>query len=237
MFPFHYAAMEDAFEQAGCPVCSVLRRMEERSIFSFLYEGMMNSSERQRFVDGGGFCPKHFRVVAGLKAQSEIGNFEIGALFQSLLLRVGEGLERVAGKKHATNARERKRSTKVRRICIFCSEGLNRESGLIEAIEHLLDEEAFKQQLAEHFVCWRHSLMGWVLWRDMSKREWLLAKTRTCTTSLRHRLEASLVKQEDINENLLRRAIDDSVQFLAAMNPAKAESGYDFMRIACTHKQ
>lgn len=224
MFPFHYAAMEDAFEQAGCPVCCVLRRMEERSIFFFLYEGMTNSSERQRFVDGGGFCPKHFQVVARLKAQFEIGNFEIGALFQSLLLGVAEGLERGAGKKQATNSTRRELSANENHICIFCSEALRRESGLIEAIEHLLENAAFKRQLGEHSVCWKHSLMACSVWRDISKREWLLAGTRTCITSLRHGLEALLLKQKDLNENLSRRAIEDTVHFLAGMNPAKAKN-------------
>jgi hypothetical protein len=205
--------MEDAFEKAGCPACSVLRRVEERSIFFFLYEGMTDPTERRRFVEGGGFCPCHFRIVAGLKEKFAIGNFEIVALFGSLLQDLSEGIDWSVDKPAITlNGKKKSKSAGG---CIFCSETSEREIGLLMAIEQLLDDDEFKQQMGEHPLCWRHSLIAGNSWRDVFKRAWLLEKAGNWAASMSRHLGALLAEQDNLDKTVLRATVAKAIQFLA----------------------
>src|SRR5713226_10357112 len=86
--PFAWGAFEKALKRRGCPVCQVLREWEQRSLFSFLYEGMMSPPFCQKFLDGGGFCARHFFMVTHLGTNFwSVGAFEVANLCVPLVAK------------------------------------------------------------------------------------------------------------------------------------------------------
>lgn len=209
-FALQQAALEHAFNYHGCPICQVLCRSEERSIFFFLSEGMSSPPELERFVCSGGFCSRHYRVAAGLRSNFIVGNFELAALFRSLLNEVGEELL------------QKPTSKKDPGQCIFCSELREREEGLMRVLEYLLDNLEFKDKFCKHPICERHLRLAVSGWADRNKRIWLLDQSDSYRTWLKNDIDLALAKKEHVNERALYARTLEAIQFLAGIDPAGA---------------
>ena len=178
--PFAWGAFEKALKRRGCPVCQVLREWEQRSLFSFLYEGMMSPPFCQKFLDGGGFCARHFFMVTHLGTNFwSVGAFEVANLCVPLVAKAIMGITRSAKSRSKPRAgllfRRPARSQPIApgHGCIFCLEIRDTEQGLIGVLEKLADEEDFGRQISANGLCLRHGRKAMESWKQASKRGWL----------------------------------------------------------------
>ena len=66
---------------------------ERKGIHSFLHEGMMFPSVREKFLDGGGFCLHHFWMAKAIEEYAwQTGGFGIAILCSDLASLAGSGL-------------------------------------------------------------------------------------------------------------------------------------------------
>ncbi len=178
--PFAWGAFEAAFRRGGCGVCQVLREWEQRSLFSFLYEGMMNPAVHQRFLDGGGFCARHFWLATHLGINFwSVGAFEVANLCVPLVTQAKTKITRAGEQRARSRARllldRRPRSATISlgRDCMFCLEIKDREQGLVGILEKLAEDENFAREISANGLCLRHGHQAIEAWKQASKRGWL----------------------------------------------------------------
>lgn len=152
---------------------------ERRSIFTFLYEGMMSREVREDFLRGGGFCPIHFRLAEQIEKESwPAGGIGIAILCEQLVAQARAGIDVVARTPIRTSRWQLKRTQPVDIFvagsgCIFCRENTEREEGRVEVLEELIEDEDFSRSLSSTGLCVRHAQMALRLWKDPGKRQWL----------------------------------------------------------------
>jgi hypothetical protein len=197
--PMICAALEKAFKAGGCVLCQVLRHKEQRSLFSFLYEGMMTPGACQEFLDGGGFCARHFRLAVLVSRSEHLGLLGM-AMLCSRLVPAAEEVAEHAAKRH-------KRPIGLARskqdygvwpghACIFCRELRGTEEQLVRALEDLMDAEEFSLPLSQHGLCLRHTQLVLKGWKDEAKREWVLDVIRRYAAELTGDLKEFLRKHD-----------------------------------------
>jgi hypothetical protein len=152
---------------------------EQRSIFTFLYEGMMSREVREDFLKGGGFCPNHFRLAEQIEKESwPAGGIGIAILCEQLVAQARAGIDVVARMPNRTTRWQLKRKQPVDVFvagsgCIFCRENREREEGRVRVLEELIEDEDFSRSLSSKGLCVRHAQMALRLWKDPGKRQWL----------------------------------------------------------------
>ena len=200
LLPMVYGALEDAFELGGCVVCQALRKVEQRSLFSFLYEGMMGADARQKFVEGGGFCPRHFRLAVSMgKGSGYVGTFSIAALCQPLITSTDEMLRTSAQRQPLSRAMRKKRAApgvSPGENCVFCREGRDREQDLIGALETLREDRDAALLLKRNGLCRRHSQSAMDTWKQVDARKWLAEAIHRRTAELQKDLGEFLGKHD-----------------------------------------
>jgi hypothetical protein len=86
---FTHDLLERAMRGGGCIICGALRMSERKSIHSFLYEGMMSPLVRRRFLDGEGFCARHFAIAREIEDECwPEGGIGVAILCQDLVRQV-----------------------------------------------------------------------------------------------------------------------------------------------------
>ncbi len=141
---------------------------------------MMTPAVCQKFLAGGGFCPRHFWLAThlGLNFWS-VGAVEIANLCKPLVAEARMLLNQSKGHRRPTrlrlpwNRRTENRTGSAGHDCIFCHENRNREQGLIKVLEGLLDEEDFAHPLATNGLCLPHAQSALHAWNQSSKRKWV----------------------------------------------------------------
>ena len=89
--------LSKAFALGGCGICNAVRAAERKGIHSFLYEGMMFPFVRQQFLDGGGFCLRHFWMAKEIEDETwPTGGFGMAILCESLTHLADAGLSEIA---------------------------------------------------------------------------------------------------------------------------------------------
>jgi hypothetical protein len=195
------AALSKAFALGGCGVCNAVRAAERKGIHSFLYEGMMFPFVRQKFLDGGGFCLRHFWMAKEIEDETWLtGGFGIAILCESLTYLADAGLVEAAAV--APNARpslSKRPKANVflpGRDCMFCQDNQEKEQFLAEVLETLIDEEEFREPLASNGLCIRHGELALRIWTDQDKRKELLAQLKTRVTELADDLREFIGKRD-----------------------------------------
>lgn len=175
--------LSKAFALSGCAICNAVRAAERKGIHSFLYEGMMFPVVRQKFLDGGGFCLRHFWMAKGIEDESwATGGFGMAILCEDLVRLAEDGMADIA----AVEPNSRPALLKRREVhpfvpghnCIFCKDNRDKERFLVEVLEELIEEQEFAMPLANHGLCIRHGQLALQLWKDQGKRETLFGQLK-----------------------------------------------------------
>jgi hypothetical protein len=154
---FARAALERGLASGGCLVCSSLRQVARRYIFSFLYEGMMSGSARAQFLEGGGFCREHFWQAKAIETECWADGFGLAILCENLLARTLNDVERLPNAKHAkktfifgiekpSNGTPAKCGVIPGSGCTVCVTLKESENHYLVVLQNLLEEAQFSQQ-------------------------------------------------------------------------------------------
>ena len=82
------SSLEESLRPGECLVCSNLAHSERHSIHSFLWEGMMSSHARSAFLEGGGFCARHFWIAKRVEDECwPAGGIGLAILCENLIER------------------------------------------------------------------------------------------------------------------------------------------------------
>lgn len=144
---------------------------------------MMSPSVRQKFLDGGGFCERHFRMAKQMEQQTwPAGGIGLAILCEDLLRITDIVLQDTASvapnSKFPLRNRRRVSLFMPGHDCMFCKDKLQKERFLLEVLEELADEDEFAQPLAAHGLCVRHTQLTRELWTDEAKRAKLFGELR-----------------------------------------------------------
>jgi Family of unknown function (DUF6062) len=235
---FALSVFRDALGLGGCLLCRALLEAERRSLFTFLYEGMSAPHVREKFLNGGGFCPRHFWwVMHAGQNRWGVGRVEVADLCRQLvpqaaaeIAEAGESLPRSGVLSFARAKKKKQRSSTLfpGAACIFCREGLEREQRLVELLEKLLDQEEFARALSAHALCFRHARLALTAWKQPGKRQRLSEILRIRCDQLVTDLSEYLRKQDYRfrDEPFGREAdvVDRAVEFLAGLDLARPEA-------------
>jgi hypothetical protein len=178
-----------ALALGGCAICNTVHAAERKGIHSFLYEGMMFPSVRQQFLDGGGFCLRHFWMAKEIEDWTwQTGGFGMAILCEELARLADSGLASVnAIEPNSRTALLKRRETRAfvpGHDCMFCQDNRDKERFLAEVLEELVDEQEFAKPLAQHGLCARHGQLALQLWKDQGKREELFQQLKTQVSEL-----------------------------------------------------
>jgi Family of unknown function (DUF6062) len=243
---FALSLFRDALGTRGCVLCRTLLQAERRSLFTFLYEGMGAPHARERFLEGGGFCPRHFWWVMHVGHNRwGVGPVELAELCRQLVPRAAAAIA-AAGKSRPRAralpfARARKNKQELPASvpgagCIFCREWLEREPRLVALLEKLLDQEEFSRALAAHGLCFRHACLAVAAWQQPGKRRQLSEILRARSDQLVADLAEYLRKQDHRfrDEPFGREAdvVERAVEFLAGLDLARPEADRAAHRIS-----
>jgi hypothetical protein len=149
--------LSKAFALGGCGICNAVRAAERKGIHSFLYEGMMFPFVRQQFLDGGGFCLRHFWIAKEIEDETwPTGGFGMAILCEGLTHLAGAGLSEVAAlEPNARRTLLRRREAHMflpGHDCMFCKDNRKKEQFLAEVLENLVDEEEFQKALGNSWA-------------------------------------------------------------------------------------
>lgn len=178
---FTRATLRKAFAVGGCAICTCVHASERKEIHSFLYEGMMFPSVRQKFLESGGFCQRHFRMAKDIEEETwPRGGVAMAILCGELMHLADAGLANVAAvepNSRSTLLRHREAKPFVPgHSCMFCQDNADKETFLAEVLEELVGEPEFAKPLARNGLCARHGQLCLQLWEDQAKREVLFAQ-------------------------------------------------------------
>ena len=190
-----------AFALGGCAICHAVRAGERKGIHSFLYEGMMFPLVRQKFLDGGGFCLRHFWMAKEIEDVAwQTGGFGLAILCEDLTRLAGTSLRLVADGEQNSRPVLLKRSVPEAFLpghdCMFCQDNREKERFLAEVLEELVDEEEFQKPLAAHGLCIRHGQLALQIWKDSSKRKELFSRLQEQISELSADLREFIRKRD-----------------------------------------
>ena len=234
--PLLTAVIEKAVQQEGCALCVALRDVEERSLFSFLYEGISDPSARDKFVRGGGFCAQHFRIALQVTtASGYVGPFEIADACQMLLKSAAASLTE-AGEAQSRNkwpVWKRLRSESAADIagagCMFCADGWEKEKDLVLALESLISDPTIGARVEANGLCRRHGQMTFSTWKSDVNRDRLAQVLRAQLETLKHHVDEFLRKHDyrfrDESPGPEVDAVRRAVEFLLGPEATAEEKG------------
>ncbi len=84
----------EAMRGPSCPICSLMRRGEERFIFSLFWENVNAPSIRKRLRDSLGFCKTHTRAVRQAVNQPWVGPLGVAILYRDFARTILERVRR-----------------------------------------------------------------------------------------------------------------------------------------------
>jgi hypothetical protein len=201
--PLLAAVLEKAVQQEGCVLCLALRDVEERALFSFLYEGISDPPTRDKFVRGGGFCPRHFRIaLQQTTASGYVGPFQIADACQMLLnsAPASPTQARQAPRRDKWPVWQRRRSESTADVagagCMFCADAREKEKDLVLALESLITDPAIAARVEANGLCRHHGEMAISAWKSATSREWAAQVLRGQLETLQHHINEFLRKHD-----------------------------------------
>jgi hypothetical protein len=169
---FTEMSLADSIRLGECLVCSNLIHSERRNIYSFLWEGMMSAQVRRDFLQGGGFCARHFGIAKHIEDDCwPAGGIGIAILCENLVTRAIAELPPEADliRAEPMNPFHRKRDIHVPPAgsgCMFCRDWMKREESLIDTLEYLKNKPTWSEKLERSPLCVHHALLALCIWRE-----------------------------------------------------------------------
>lgn len=193
--------LSKAFALGGCAICHAVHAAERKSIHSFLYEGMMFPSVRQKFLAGGGFCLGHFWMAKEIEDEAwQAGGFGLAILCEDLMHLASSGLAAVKAVDPTSRPSLFRRSEAHGFLpghnCIICQDNREKAQFLGEVLEELTDEQEFAAPLAAHGLCIPHGQLALQTWKDQTKREQLFQQLEARLTELSNDLREFIRKHD-----------------------------------------
>ncbi len=193
--------LSKAFASGGCAVCNAVHAAERKSIHSFLYEGMMFPSVRQKFLAGGGFCLRHFWMAKEIEDEAwQTGGFGLAILCEDLARSASSGLAAVKAIDPTSRSGFFRRSEPQGFVpgqnCMFCQDNREKAQFLGEALEELSEEEEFRGPLTANGLCIPHGQVALRIWRDPAKRDRLFSQLEARVTELGNDLREFIRKHD-----------------------------------------
>lgn len=221
--------LSKAFALGGCAICHVVHANERKEIHSFLYEGMMSPHVRQKFLDGGGFCLRHFWMAKEIEDISwQTGGFGLAILCEELTRLANSGLDDLDASLSNSWTTLLKRPREIRVFlpghdCIFCQGNREEEHFLTEVLEEFVEEEELQKSLAEHGLCIRHGQLAVETWKLSPQRNQLSSRLKAQISELAADLREFIRKRDYQHRNETPGREWDSVaramQFFVGPNP------------------
>lgn len=185
---FTRSTLSKAFALGGCALCAVVHASERKGIHSFLYESMMSPSVRQKFLDGGGFCSRHFWMAKEIEEETwRGGSIAVAILCEDLTRQANAGLANVAVETNSRTSLFRHREVKPfvpGHSCMFCQDNADKETFLADVLQELVEEPEFAKPLERNGLCIRHGQLSLQVWKDQAKRKQLFAQLETHVSEL-----------------------------------------------------
>lgn len=156
-----YNLME-AMRQPSCPVCVLMRRAEERFLFSLFWENVNSPHVRKRLRDSLGFCETHTRAVRQAVNHPWVGPLGIAILYRDFAQTVLEGVSRPAPLYTRLFGKENHRVLRLlspQKRCWLCEQSEERERTYLGALVAGLDASpALRERYGEsHGLCLTHA--------------------------------------------------------------------------------
>ncbi len=193
--------LSKAFALGGCLICNAVHAAERKEIHSFLYEGMMFPFVRQKFLDGGGFCLRHFWMAKEMEDETWLsGGLAMAMLCENLTRFAQTGLSEAAAA--APNPRPPLRKHREPHLflpghdCMFCQDNRGKEQSLAEDLETLIDEDEFRKPLTAHGLCIRHGELALQTWKDQEKKRELFVQLEMRVSELAADLREFIRKRD-----------------------------------------
>lgn len=181
---FTEMSLADSLRTGECLICSNLIYAERRSIHSFLWEGMMSPHVRGKFLEGGGFCARHFWIAKRIEEECwPAGGIGVAILCENLVAKaIAETpAETDLNGSEPLGPFRRKKDVHVSAPgggCIFCLDWIEREESLVATLEYLKNKPAWSQNLEQSPLCVHHALLALQIWGgSQDKRQILNALT------------------------------------------------------------
>jgi hypothetical protein len=193
--------LSKAFARGGCAICNAVHAAERKSIHSFLYEGMMFPSVRQKFLAGGGFCLRHFWMAKEIEDEAwQTGGFGLAILCEDLARSASSGLAAVKAVARTSRPSLFRRSEPQGFVpgenCMFCQDNREKAQFLAEALEELSDEQEFAGPLAANGLCIPHGQLALQIWKDSAKRDRLFSQLEARISELADDLREFIRKHD-----------------------------------------
>jgi hypothetical protein len=201
---FTEMSLGDSLRVGECLVCSNLIHSERRAIRSFLWEGMMSPEVREQFLEGRGFCARHFWIAKCTEEECwPAGGIGLAILCENLVARAITDLPREADldRPEAVNPFRRKRDTHMPdpgSDCMFCRDWIDREKSRIETLEYLKSKPTWSQKLEQSPLCVHHAQLALGIWRDPEDKRQLRSALETRLRELQGDLN-EFVRKHDWN--------------------------------------
>lgn len=193
---FTESSLEESLLPGECLVCSNLIQSERHAIHSFLWEGMMSPNIREKFLEGGGFCARHFWIAKRIEDDCwRAGGIGVAILCENLVEQAVAELPCDAdlGRRETINPFRRKRELDVLAPgseCIFCRDWIEREESLVELLQYIKSKPRWSERLERSALCVRHAMLALQIWREPEDKLQLRAALKTRLRRL----------QDDLNE-------------------------------------
>ncbi|HXE89333.1 MAG TPA: DUF6062 family protein [Terriglobales bacterium] len=234
---FTRLALDEALPRGGCVVCQSVRLSERRSVWSFLYEGMMSPLVRQDFLEGGGFCARHLRLAKEIEEQTwQAGGIGLAILCEQLLRQwereISESGETPGRGRGARWQRHNSEPALAPgQNCLFCRENRRKEQAVIEVLELLSEEEKYASAVSRDPLCLRHTQIALREWKTPERTVWLRELTL-------HRIEEHLrdlrtfIEKHDYQRRgeplgQAADAVERAARLIAGLDAVASEDGRD----------
>jgi hypothetical protein len=228
---FTRSLLQRALRVGGCVICAALRISERRSIHSFLYEGMMSPMVRRQFLDGGGFCLRHFWLAKEIEDECwPAGGVGMAMLCEDLVRETASHIQHLDAN-NSPAPRPRQSNTNVvlpDYNCVFCAELREKQDGLIKALEQVAGEEEFATRLTPDRLCAFHMQVAIAGWQDSHKRSWIARLAEQQLSVLAEDLREFIRKHDHQHRQEASGHEHDvvvrAIAFLAGGNPGPEKS-------------
>jgi hypothetical protein len=191
---------------------------ELQAIHSFLYEGMMSPGSRERFLEGGGFCRRHFWVAKQIEDSCwPAGGIGLAILCENLVSQAVKESADVLMQDQRSMLRplprrqQRGANHLPGHACIFCQCNAQRELSLVSELEALVEEPEWMKILQAAPLCFRHALFSLRNWKSHQNRGWLLEQLKSQQVQLATDLREFIRKHDYQCRNEPRGREENSV--------------------------
>jgi len=178
---FTEMSLADSLRIGECLICSNLVHVERRSIHSFLWEGMMSPHVRGKFLEGRGFCARHFWIAKRIEEECwPAGGIGVAILCENLVAKAVSELpaETDLNRSEPPSPFRRKKDVHLPAPgsgCMFCLDWGEREESLIATLEYLKNKPVWSEKLEQSPLCVHHSLLALHRWNGSENKQHVLS--------------------------------------------------------------